>query len=194
MSAMAARRTWYATRIDTPSRHTAMRLRPYTPADRAACAALFESNLPELYGPDEIEHFLAHLDAPPGPYFVLENDRGVAVACGGFCRDAQPGRARLNWGVVGRQWHRLRYGQLLLLARLTRLMLAYPDVERVDTHISHYLATFLQSAGFVADRVTDDGYAPGLNRYDLHLDLSPAVRARLACQMAEIAAQTGYKD
>lgn len=171
-----------------------MRLRPYTPADRATCIELFESNRPDLFGPDEIVHFTAHLDALPGPYFLLENDRGLAVACGGFCRDAHPRRARLNWGIVGRPWHRLRYGQLLLIARLSRLIAAYPDVERVDTHISHYVANFLESAGFVVDRVTDDGYAPGLNRYDLHLDLTPAVRAAIARQMAGLAEQTGYRD
>lgn len=174
--------------------HTSMRLRLYTPEDRATCIQLFESNRPDLFGPDEIEHFTAYLDAPTGPYFLLENDRGVAVGCGGFSRDAQAGRARLNWGIVGRPWHRLRYGQLLLIARLFRLITTYPDVERVDTAVSHYLVTFLHSAGFVVDGVTDDGYGPELHRYDVHLDLTPAVRAGIARQMAELAEQTGYRD
>jgi len=170
-----------------------MRLRRYTLADRAICLELFKSNLPELFGPEELGIFTAYIDAPTGPYFLLEDDHGVAVACGGFTIEA-PDQARLNWGVVGRQWHRVGYAMLLLYARLSRLIRLYPAVQRVDTHISHYIVTFYESAGFAVDRVTEQGYGPDLNRYDVHLDLSPPARARIAEQFAELARRAGFHD
>lgn len=190
---MAVRMTWYATHTNIPSPHTSMRLRPYTPEDRATCLELFASNLPDLFGPGELAIFTAHIDAPTGPYFVLEDARGVAVACGGYTVTG-PERAFLNWGVIGRPWHRLGHGRLLLYARLGRLIAGSPAVLCVDTHINHFFVTFYESAGFVVDRVIEDGYGPGLNRYDIHLDLTPAARARVARQLADLARQIGYKD
>jgi hypothetical protein len=170
-----------------------MHLRPYTSADRATCLSLFTSNLPDLFGAGELAIFTAYIDAPTGPYFILEDGRGVAVACGGYTITG-PGRAFLNWGVIGRPWHRLGYARLLLYARLSRLSAGHPEVSRVDTHINHYFVTFYESAGFVVDRVIDGGYGLELNRYDIHLDLTPGVRERIARQLAELARQTGYKD
>lgn len=173
---------------------TSMRLRPYTPADRATCLGLFQSNLPDILAPEHFVDFQAHLDALPGPYYVLENSSGVVVACGGFRRAEQPRQARLSWGIVGRPWHRLGYGHLLLFARLSRLTIAYPDVERIEFHIGHHFASFFESAGFSVDRVTEDGYGPGRHRYDFSFDLGPAGRAYVARRLEAIARQTGYKD
>lgn len=61
-----------------------MPIRPYAPEDRAACLALFDSNVPNFFAPHERAEFAAWL-LDPSEYFVLEDGEGgssPAGACG----------------------------------------------------------------------------------------------------------------
>jgi len=53
----------------------AAHLRPYTAADRAACLAVFDSNVPASFAPDERAAFAAYLDGAGARYLVLADDR-----------------------------------------------------------------------------------------------------------------------
>jgi hypothetical protein len=52
-----------------------MRVRDYSIADRGACLAVFDGNVPEFFIPPERADFAAFLDALPGPYLVVEDWR-----------------------------------------------------------------------------------------------------------------------
>ncbi len=82
-----------------------MNFRPYTTDDYAACLAIFDSNVPMFFAPEERAEFSAFPGKPQGAYFVLVDDGGgglwrVAVIakcgglasssggwCGGICTD-----------------------------------------------------------------------------------------------------------
>lgn len=66
-----------------------MLLRAYGVADRSACLAVFDSNVPDFFAPHEREGLVSFLDDEPArfgiEYFVLvDGDR--AIACGGVGR------------------------------------------------------------------------------------------------------------
>lgn len=145
--------------------------RPFTPADREACLALFDSNVPEFFALHERAEFETWLGQPFdsgefGEYFVLE-DASRIVACGGVWLDPQtPERpAGLSWGMVAREAHRRGYGSALLHFRLERLRALGAAEAHLDT--SQHSAPFFARSGFREVRRVPGGYGPGLDRVDM---------------------------
>jgi len=83
----------------------AFSFRPYTAADRAACLAIFDTNVPAYFAADERESFAAFLDRGHD-YYVLCDGDGAPVGCGGV-RVRPDGRtAILRWGMIRAERHR----------------------------------------------------------------------------------------
>jgi len=72
--------------------------RSYSPADRSTCLGIFDSNVPDSFRDSERADFEAFLDSLPGPYFVVEDESGRAVACGGYAVNPGTTCADLCWG------------------------------------------------------------------------------------------------
>jgi ribosomal protein S18 acetylase RimI-like enzyme len=146
--------------------------RPWRPGDRAACFALFDSNVPDFFHEDERAEFEAFLDDLPGPYVVLER-AGEIVACGGYALrvgdlDGEPsaraGRiADLCWAMVRRDLHGLGLGRALTERRVT-LALEDAAVEELALVTSQHTVGFYERLGFTTVSVEPDGFAPGLDR------------------------------
>ncbi|MDB5440025.1 MAG: family N-acetyltransferase [Caulobacteraceae bacterium] len=143
---------------------TPMMIEPYQPGDRDACLAVFDSNTPRFFRPDEREAFAAFLDAPPGPYLVGRRE-GAIVACGGYGEDpCAPGSWLLCWGMVVAHLHRQGLGRALLQARL-RAAAEAPGFRELRLNTSQHSSGFFERLGFVVTEVERDGYGPGLDRY-----------------------------
>jgi len=149
-----------------------MRVHNYTPDDLTACLAIFDSNVPEFFIPAEREAFASFLAALPGPYLLIEDQAGTVVACGGYAVALGTATADLCWGMVTRTRHKSGLGRLLLLARLERIK-ADPAVQNVALNTSQHTRGFYEHMGFVVERVQTNRYAPGLDRCDMRLHLSP---------------------
>lgn len=148
------------------------RLRPYRPEDRAACLAVFDSNVPDYFAPHERVDFIDFLDALHGSYFVMDDADGQVVACGGFLASHDdPAVAILCWGMVRRGLHRTGRGAHLLSARLD-LIAARPDFTTVSIETSQKSRGFFERFGFIAGTIVPDGFAPGLDRVEMTLDLT----------------------
>jgi ribosomal protein S18 acetylase RimI-like enzyme len=143
-----------------------MLYRAYTPADRAACLAIFDSNRDRFFSDGDCADFEKFLDAPPGFYGVLCDDDGMVVGCGGIvvCDDGKA--AVLTWGMVYADRHRQGLGKALTLARLEKLA-DFPCVEKVTMHTSQETIGFYLRMGFRLERQIPDGYRTGLDRCDL---------------------------
>jgi ribosomal protein S18 acetylase RimI-like enzyme len=148
-----------------------MRVRDYTAADRGACLAVFDSNVPDHFVPPEREAFAAFLDDLPGPYLVVEDQTGAIVGCGGYAIVPETRTADLCWGMVTRGLHGTGLGRLLTDARLERIR-ADPRVREVALNTSQHTRGFYERRGFATERVVPDGFAPGLDRCDMRLILA----------------------
>ncbi|ADV67445.1 GNAT family N-acetyltransferase [Deinococcus maricopensis] len=141
-----------------------MTFRSFTPQDRAACLALFDSNTPPFFDSTEralYEDFLHQ----PEPYFVLEDDTGI-VACGGLWLGAHLPEytAGLSWAMVRRDQHGQGIGAHLLNARLDWLRTHRPDVQQLYIDTSHLTQGYYERHGFrVTDRI-ENGFAPGMHQ------------------------------
>ena len=155
---------------------TGLTLKPCDTTHRAACVAVFESNLPEFVTRPERGQFEAFLEKRECPYFVVKKRSGVVVACGGY--DAQPNQARLCWGLVRRDLHRRGIGRFLLTSRLLRIYDKCGDtVVRMDT--SQLTCAFFERLGFrVVDRI-EHGYRANLHKLEMELQLDGQAVERL---------------
>lgn len=148
-----------------------MRVRAYTPADRDACLAVFDGNVPAFFVTQERAAFADFLDALPGPYLVVEDGDGAIVGCGGWAVVPETRTADLCWGMVARGRHGTGLGRLLLDARMDGIR-ADAGADAVALNTSQHTRGFYERRGFVTERVVPDGFAPGLDRCDMRLVLA----------------------
>ena len=148
-----------------------VQVRAYQLQDRSSCLAVFDSNVPESFTQSERSGFETFLDTSPGPYFVLALDSGRIVACGGYARAAGTSCADLCWGMVERAHQNTGLGRLLTEARLQRIRDDGSFTE-VALRTSQFTEAFYQRLGFVTERFTIDGIAPGLHKVEMRLTLA----------------------
>lgn len=148
--------------------------RPYRTADRAACLAAFESNVPEYFDASERADFEDYLDAlaagSAGRYFVAVALDGRVVGAAGYALDERGTVADLCWAMVHRRDHRGGHGRVLLDARLAAIR-AHGGVREVRLSTSQHAAGFYQRFGFHTVKLVPGGFAPGIDRCDMVLTL-----------------------
>lgn len=151
-----------------------MNLRPYTPSDKTTCLAIFQANTPQFFAVHEQAEFADFLDRQPCPYFVVEQNDEI-VGCGGYFVHEPKRIVGLTWGMVRQELHQRGIGKYLLLARLHDVCNQnvidddHPMTVLMDT--SQHSKGFFEKFGFVVTHFTENGYAPGLHRYELALTL-----------------------
>ncbi len=147
-----------------------MRIREYEPRDRGACLAVCRSAVPKFIGECEVPLFEAFLDKLPGPYFVVEDGAGQVIACAGYALAPEKRSATLCWGLVHADFHRTGVGRRLLEARIDAIR-REAGIDQIELGTSQHTAAFFAKFGFVTFQIRPDGFAPGLDRYDMRLTL-----------------------
>lgn len=151
---------------------TAVRTRPYRATDRAACLALFDSNLPLYFAPSERAEFAGFLDGVDDAsrvYLVLTRGSQL-VACGGLGIDIRRRHASLDWGMVLHACHGQGLGTRLTQIRI-RAARKRAGIDRLTLQTSQHTSGFYQKLGFVVTAVRPDGFAPGLDQVDMERPL-----------------------
>ena len=146
--------------------------RPYTAADRDAAIAVCRSTVPTYVRPHEVADFEGFLDKLEGydcRYVVVEDADAEIVAVGGVA--IEDDHATLCWGLVHAERHGTGLGRWLLEVRLGWLR-KDADVERVELCTTQHTQGFFAHFGFEVVAVDKDHFAPGLDRYDMVLDVS----------------------
>jgi ribosomal protein S18 acetylase RimI-like enzyme len=147
--------------------------RAYRSDDFDACLSIFDGNVPAFFSKDERDEFgqfLKDIEPERTPYIVLTLSDCV-VACGGLSLDVSNGVASLSWGMVDRTVHRQGLGTRLIQERL-KLARASPNVSRLVLATSQHTAGFYRQHGFTVSKIMPDGFAPGLDRYDMTLQVA----------------------
>lgn len=147
--------------------------RPYTADDFSACLAIFDSNVPTYFAPEERAEFCEYLESVNDrdrPCLVLASN-GSVVACGGLITEAGNRQARLAWGMVDRAFHGRGVGTRLTRARLA-LARATPGITELGLETSQHTHGFYEGFGFTVSKITPNGIASGLDRWDMTLRLT----------------------
>jgi len=147
-----------------------MEILKYTPLFKEKCVALFESNMPRFFAPEELPLFIDFLDNDiEDNYYVVEKNAEI-VACGGIFLDRETDEAGLSWGMVHVAEHKNGIGKLLTEYRINLLKEIYPGkVYKVDT--SQHTEGFYLKRGFETIAVVPDGFAKGIDKYVMKMNL-----------------------
>ncbi len=156
-------------------------IRPYTPADKPACMACFESNVPKWFTVEEIAEYSNFLDnygankmlKPNGistRFYVLELN-GEIIGAGGFGDRFDTLTITLAWGHIHKDYHKKGFGKKLLEFRLNTIKALHPG-HSVYIDTTQHSVGFYEKYGFKTTLITKDFYAQGMDRYDLELRIS----------------------
>lgn len=146
--------------------------RPYRPSDMTACLDIFDGNTPKFFSPaerGEFEQFLTNY-AVAWEYQVIERN-GILVACGGHAIDKDAKSFNFCWGMVASNLHGTGLGKMLTWARLAAAS-ALNDIAIVRLDTSQYTQSFYAQFGFLTERIIHGGYGPGLDQWEMVLDLT----------------------
>jgi ribosomal protein S18 acetylase RimI-like enzyme len=146
-----------------------MNLRPYTSTDFEACLAIFDSNVPRFFAPEERAEFIEFLEQPMGVYFVVEDELKALIGCGGY--GEIKGIGVLTWGMVRHDLHKQGVGRFLLRERIAHLKAYQPHLREIHMNTSQHSVNFFEREGFRATKVKMNGFAPGLHEYHLKLEI-----------------------
>jgi len=149
-------------------------IRPYQSADMQACLDIFDRNTPRFFSPTErndFENFLRDY-AVAWDFLVIE-DNGIVVACGGHKVDNDMKSASFCWGMVANNLQGNGLGKMLTIARLNTAK-AMSAVAKIRLDTSQHTQSFYAQFGFVPERIILDGYGPGLDRWEMVLNLDNA--------------------
>lgn len=147
--------------------------RAYISEDFSFCLAIFDSNVPTFFAPEERTdfcQFLGSINAGDRPYLVLTR-KDTVIACGGLITETGNRQARLAWGMVDRALHGQGLGTSLTQARLA-LARATSNIDELGLATSQHTSGFYEGFGFTVSKITPDGLASGLDRWDMTLRLT----------------------
>jgi ribosomal protein S18 acetylase RimI-like enzyme len=146
--------------------------RDYARNDYEACLEVFDTNVPRFFRPEERVEYAAFLKALPGPYVVLLDGSDRVIACGGYAIREENASADLCWGMVREELHGRGLGKALARLRIARVLKDF-EVREIVLNTSQHTVGFYEGLGFQATTVQADGYAPGLDRCEMQLDVRP---------------------
>lgn len=156
-----------------PHSNSTIICRAYTPDDRAACLAIFDSLTPRFFKAgekDEFTSFLDGLDNDKCRFAVIEDQDSKIIACGGMWMDKGKGVASLCWEMVHKDQQGQGIGHFMLEARIG-WMREIPELTHVVASAASHSAGFFQKQGFQVYHTEKDYFGPGLDLLDMKLRL-----------------------
>jgi hypothetical protein len=145
---------------------TSLTVRLYAAVDQAACEAIFHSNVPKFFSPDESSEFKHFLAEPKAHFLVALDQDATVVGCGGCYVQGITGC--LCWGMVNQELHGRSIGSCLLRERLAWLF-AHPAVCEASVRTSQKSAGFFERFGFVTVKVIPEAFGSGLDEVSMKL-------------------------
>ncbi len=144
----------------------APRIRPFRPADRAACLALFDANCPAFFAPNERTDYEVFLDANFPGYEVWCDEAGTVVGASGVL--PEDGRPTLRWILIAPAAQGRGLGRAMMGRAVERMRALGGGPLRIAT--SQHSVAFFRKFGARETARTPDGWGPGMHRIDLVLD------------------------
>ncbi len=144
--------------------------RPYTADDLESVVAIFRSNIPKYFRPEEESGLREFLGGHGDGYYVLELD-GKVIASGGIAPN-DDNTVSLCWGMVRADHLGTGLGKLLTEFRIQRARERFGGAPLVVS-TSQHTQGFYERFGFVLTEHTPDGFGPGLDICRMRLDSRP---------------------
>ncbi len=155
-----------------------MKERSFDERDTEACLSIFDSNCPHYFAVAEreaFEHWLvcqgktlenAYKNTSVETYFVIENEEGELVGCGGYYLNLNQTEARFAWGMIRKERQHQGIGTYMARQRIEEIKRTYPLVE-ITLATSQHTHQFYARMGFEVLEIIPSGLAPNLDKYEM---------------------------
>ena len=142
--------------------------RKYTPADLEKVIAVFRSNIPKYFKPDEEAGLRNFLNNEPGEdYYVFETDREI-VGAGGIALNENE-TVSLCWGMLRNDLIGIGLGKQMTQFRIDLAAEKYPGLP-LAISTSQHTEGFYKRFGFRTTEHVKDGFGPGIDNCKMRLD------------------------
>lgn len=146
-----------------------MMIRKYTSDDLDAIVAIFRSNIPKYFTPEEEPGLHDFVSKFPDEYYVVELD-GEIVGAGGIAfNDLTPPTVSLCWGMVRKDHLGTGLGKVLTEFRIELSKEKYPGIA-MTIGTSQHTEGFYEKFGFRTTERNIDGFGPGIDECKMRLE------------------------
>ena len=146
-----------------------MTIRPYIPEDLEAVVAIFRSNIPKYFTPEEEPGLYEFLESYAEDYYVIDVD-GEIVGSGGIARNnLENPTVSLCWGMVRKDHLGTGLGKKLTEFRINHVRERYGELPLM-IGTSQHTQGFYEKFGFRLTEYEKDGYGPGIDMCKMRLE------------------------
>ena len=143
-----------------------LHFRPFLLSDREACLAVFDTNCPEFFAPNERRDYERFLAGNPSTYVVCIRNHKI-VGAYGFKISSESRRGCISWIMVDASARGNGLGTRMICRVLEAVSSGNTTV--IDIAASQKSAPFFARFGAVEINRTLEGWGPGLDRVDMKL-------------------------
>lgn len=146
-------------------------IRNYLPSDKENVMAVFDSNCPAYFAPEERVLLENYLDHELEIYAVIESDDRIIGNGGVNTEITEEGRnGIISWGMIHPDFHGMKIGSKLLEWRIEQLK-QLPDLQKIIVRTSQLVAPFYAKHGFELKLQKKDFWAKGFDLYQMEIHL-----------------------
>lgn len=154
-------------------------IRRYKPEDLESVVAIFRSNIPKYFTPEEEEGLHDFLGKYAEDYYVIDLD-GEIVGAGGIARnDLENPTVSLCWGMVRADHLGTGLGKTLTEFRIDLARKKYGELP-VTIGTSQHTKGFYEKFGFQMTEHIPDGFGPGIDNCKMRRSVSAAEKSKPA--------------
>lgn len=152
-------------------------IRRYKPEDLESVVAIFRSNIPKYFTPEEEDGLYDFLSKYAGDYYVIEVG-GDIVGAGGIARNelANP-TVSLCWGMVRADHLGTGLGKMLTEFRMGLARERFGDLP-LTIGTSQHTEGFYEKFGFRTVEHIPDGFGPGIDNCKMRRAVSAAEKSK----------------
>jgi len=145
-----------------------LHFRPFLLSDREACLAIFDTNCPEFFAPNERKDYEQFLPGNPSAYEVCVRSHKI-VGAYGFKISSERKRGCISWIMVDASDRGSGLGTRMIRRVLESI--SSKSATIIDIAASQKSAPFFARFGAVEINRTVEGWGPELDRIDMKLTL-----------------------
>ncbi|MGB0429512.1 MAG: GNAT family N-acetyltransferase [Bacteroidia bacterium] len=131
---------------------------------------IFDQNVPEYFDQSERDDFAHYLKEETELYYVATLE-GEIVGCGGInYAKSDKNAAVISWDMIAPQHHGIGIGKQLLLDRIDMLK-KQEGINKIIVRTSQHTYIFYQKMGFELLYTKKDYWAPGIDLYNMEMNI-----------------------
>jgi len=144
-----------------------IKLRAFSETDRSKCIDIAKSNIPYYFSKEDFIEFNSWIDNHNCKNLYVLMIENKVIGIGGFY--FQNNQARLIYGLIHNNYHKQKYGSLLIEHRIKKIKEINSSIE-ISLEITEKTYKFFEKFGFKTASITPKFYYGVFDKYEMILN------------------------